>query len=53
MQCDLEKKIGYTNAEKKTNELLTDDPKSVREMYSSKGTKARIDVEEETVCEHG
>lgn len=47
------KKIGYTNAEKKTNELLTDDPKSVREMYSSKGTKARIDVEEETVCEHG
>lgn len=38
---------------KKTNELLTDDPKSVREMYSSKGTQARIDVEEETVCEHG
>lgn len=53
VQCDLEKKIGYTNAEKKTNELLTDDPKSVREMYNSKGTKARIDVEEETVCEHG
>lgn len=26
---------------------------AVREMYSGKGTKARIDVEEETVCEHG
>lgn len=38
---------------KKTNELLTDVPKSVRETYSGKGARARIDVEEETVCEHG
>lgn len=29
------KKIGYTNAEKKTNELLTDDPKSGKNLYKN------------------
>lgn len=47
------KKNRIHKCRKKNQWVTTDDPKSVREMYSSKGTKARIDVEEETVCEHG